>query len=443
MVSRWKRRIVWRAITWLWIVPVLIFSVAWEVTPVGWALVGFLFLCWAGGVLLQVRAIRRWSTRFDRRALLSASTVRAAWPLLAERARLLDADENGPELVAVDPAPCGWVATLQTYDHGREINALENMRGALRRWISVQDLTVEAPKPGTVRLRGFTEDPLAGTREVSPDVGSRHRHGIRLGRKQEGGDLCLDLRTAAGHIGLQGATRSGKSVTSYALLSQCAGDTGIEVWGIDPTGVLLSPWTGQPGHRACGLQDLDACVTVIDRALDELTVRLHHLEVAGVDKIKPSEDMPVLLMVLEEWPGTLKALKDADTGAKTADKREARVRAGVSRLIAEGAKVGIRVLMIAQRFDASIVGGAERSNISYRISHRVDNGDAVGMLHPSATRDLVDQVMTFGPGRGTAEWPGDSPATFQADLIEYQDYRETVREGTKLRQHHSRARRGA
>lgn len=430
MTNSWKRRIVWRLLTWLWIVPVLLFPVAWEVTPVGWAIIGFLILGWATGIFIQIRSAYRWTQSFDPGALSSAITLRTSWPVMAHRADLLDTNENGPELVAVTPAPCGWIATLETHDHTKEVNALENHRGLLRRMLKIQEVTVAEKTAGTVELRGFVSDPLKGIRPVI-EPGTLHKYGIRIGRQQEGDDLTLNIAKAAGHIALQGATRSGKSVTSYAILSQCATDPKIEVWGIDPTGVLLSPWRDHPGKRVCGLEHLDHCVEVIDQAVNEMSLRLHDLDYQGVDKIEPDTSTPALLMVLEEWPATLKALKDGDLGLKTAEKREGRVRAGVSRLIAEGAKVGIKVMMIAQRFDASIIGGAERSNIAYRITHRVDNGDAVRMLHPIATPELVDTVTGFQPGRALAEWPGENPAIFQADLIEYQDYAQRVRQATR------------
>lgn len=136
--------------------------------------------------------------------------------------------------------------------------------------------------------------------------------------------------------------------------------------------------------------------------------------------------------------GTLKALKDGDAGRKTAEKREAQVRSGISRLIAEGAKVGVKVMMIAQRFDASIIGGAERSNIAYRITHRVDNSDAVRMLHPNATDDLIEYATEFPTGRALVQWPAEKPEIVQSDLIEYQDYRARVERGTQLRKHRAR-----
>lgn len=442
MTRAWKRRIIWRVITWVWIFPVLLIPVAWEVTPVGWVIIGFLIIGWGFGIYLQVRAAYRWAISFDSKARLSALTLRATWPVMAARANLLDSDENGPRLTLLQPAPAGWRATLEAYDHSRELNAIDNHRGVLTRWIGVQSMKIEDKGAGTIELRGFIRDPLEGVRETI-GVGAKYKHGIRIGRKEEGGDLALNLINAAGHIALQGATRSGKSVTSYCILSQCAADRRIEVWGIDPTGVLLSPWKGQPGVRATGLADLDAVTGVIDKALETLTLRLAELDLLGTDKIEPDRKHPLVLMVLEEWPGTIKALKDADGGLKPPERREGRVRAGVSRLVAEGAKVGIKVMMIAQRFDASIIGGAERSNIAYRITHRVDNGDAVRMLHEGSTPELIETVVKLAPGRAIAEWPGETPEVFQADWIEYADYRSAVAAGTKIRDQLARAKPGA
>jgi hypothetical protein len=107
-------------------------------------------------------------------------------------------------------------------------------------------------------------------------------------------------------------------------------------------------------------------------------------------------------VVLEEWPAVLRTL-DADPNDKTRGKR---VRALVGRLLAESHKAGFRVLMIAQRAEASIVGGAERDQCDGRLTFRVGSNESVKLLHPDALADLVTGHETAPDGVALLTWPG-------------------------------------
>lgn len=99
-------------------------------------------------------------------------------------------------------------------------------------------------------------------------------------------------------------------------------------------------------------------------------------------------------------------------------------------MIQEEAKAGVRVLLLAQRMDASIVGGPERSNIGTRISLRVDNRDAVAMLHPDADPETVERVRGFAAGYVYVERPAGAPQVVRFDAVDYSEYRRVVMGGT-------------
>lgn len=86
-------------------------------------------------------------------------------------------------------------------------------------------------------------------------------------------------------------------------------------------------------------------------------------------------------------------------------------------------------MLIAQRMDASIVGGAERSNFGVRITMRVDNADAVGMLHPSATPDDLAVALASRTGEGVFQHPdnGSTIRRFKASYASYDQYVDYVR----------------
>ena len=258
---------------------------------------------------------------------------------------------------------------------------------------------------------------------------------VVLGRCDDGRDLVIDLADSS-HIALQGQTRSGKSVLLYVLLVNLARLRNVRVVGIDPTGILLNPWQTRPGaeSRVLGTADMAQAATALESVVGDMDQRIADLLATDQDKMMDfTEGTPLVLVVLEEYPAALSAaeFEDADMVRKAGDRAATRIQRCVRRLIQEGAKVGIRVILVAQRMDAAIIGGAERSNLTCRISMRVDNMDALRMLHPNAGSELLAQVPYFTPGIGLVELPGQQIKVFKADNIDYSEYVARVKEGAK------------
>lgn len=67
-------------------------------------------------------------------------------------------------------------------------------------------------------------------------------HAVPFGIDALGNTVEFD--PTSGHTIISGATRSGKSATSYAILAQVARNPAVQVVGIDPTGILLTPFVG-------------------------------------------------------------------------------------------------------------------------------------------------------------------------------------------------------
>lgn len=255
-----------------------------------------------------------------------------------------------------------------------------------------------------------------------------------LGRTSRGQDMALDIAGDPFHLACQGASRSGKSVALMGLLGGYAPASrrgAVIVGGIDPTGLLLAPWADHPGSefRALGLSNLDAVTAALSAAVSEMDRRIAWLMDQGRDKVTTPDDFAALFFVLEEYPGLVAALGSADAPLKPGDRRLPMVKAGVQRLIQEGAKAGVRVLLLAQRMDASIVGGSERSNIGTRISLRVDNRDAVAMLHPDADTETVERIRGFAAGYAYVERPAEAPQIVRFDAVDYAEYRRVVMGG--------------
>lgn len=298
-------------------------------------------------------------------------------------------------------------------------------------------VTVARPTPGQIIVKWPASAPvdvLAEGRVNGWKV--RVPGGIPvLGRTSSGQDVALDIAGDPFHLACQGASRSGKSVALMGLLGGYAPASrrgAVIVGGIDPTGLLLAPWTDHPGSefRALGLSDLDAVTAALSAAVAEMDRRVAWLMQEGRDKVTTPDDFAALFFVLEEYPGLVAALGSADAPLKPGDRRLPMVKAGVQRLIQEGAKAGVRGLLLAQRMDASIVGGSERSNIVTRISLRVDNRDAVAMLHPDADTETVERIRGFAAGYAYVERPAEAPQVVRFDAVDYSEYRRVVMGGT-------------
>lgn len=261
---------------------------------------------------------------------------------------------------------------------------------------------------------------------------------VCLGRSREGHDVVLDAGSAW-HWAVQGATRSGKSVLCYVLLAQLAQHPEVVVTGVDPTGILLHPFAlaPYPEWRALGSKDMSASLEVMDRLVAEMDHRIDQLRADDLDKLEDfTEQRPLIFVVLEEYPGTLSAAEADDEAEGRAPKARiaSKIKRDVRRLIQEGSKAGFRCVLLAQRMDASIVGGAERSNIGARLTLRVDNLDAITMLHPHLAPEIADAVPRFPVGRGVLELPGEGEAIFQTDRISYSTYLTHVRSHLGARQ---------
>lgn len=248
-----------------------------------------------------------------------------------------------------------------------------------------------------VRLQALDCDPLDG------DVPLIRGRGVHLGRDEAGAEITehpMDLP----HALVQGVTRSGKSVWTYGLLANVAHDPLVTLAGVDPTGLLFRPLAGSrhTARLVSGLGDLGAPARLLGQLTAEMDRRIAALPLDR-DTLEISPEQPLIMVVLEEYPGLLRVLDSAKT--KNDDPGKI-VRSLVSRLLAEGHKVGLRVLIMAQRAEAAVVGAFERAMCSLRLSFRCDNRAAVELLHPGVDGQLADQHTTAAPGIALVTMPG-------------------------------------
>src|SRR5699024_2155876 len=285
-----------------------------------------------------------------------------------------------PRVVTVKPVPLGMQLDVEAVRGrpAREIaDKAENLASALGVW-----LRAEVTGPKSVCLTAELRNPLDGIRTAGTATTSK----IVVGRCDDGADAAIDLADAA-HIAIQGMTRSGKSALCYTVIGQVASVPNVRLSGIDPNQVLLDPVAraSDPSRFVLG-SDAEGALALLDDMTELMNERLAMLPRLGIEAINQfSVDMPVDVLVLEEYASLIRNAAAHDEGLKPAERVEAKIKQRVGRLVSEGAKAGIRVILITQRMDASIVDGATRAQLGTRITMGVDNGDAVRMLHPEAS----------------------------------------------------------
>ncbi|GAA4753143.1 hypothetical protein [Actinomycetospora chibensis] len=251
-------------------------------------------------------------------------------------------------------------------------------------------LRVEPLAGRWVRVTVLNHDPLRDRFGLPSLAVNSGYEALILGRTEDGITLGHAF-TDAGHLAGQGQNGSGKTNLCYGLLSQVAAAPDVLVTGSDITGLLLGrPWDGtvHRPHQVVGTGDVPAHAVLLEDLVSEMDRRLATIPPRR-DKIEATPTTPLMLVVLEEFPGLLRAA-DAlpkpkrGEGVPVGD----RIRSAVLRLLSEGRKAAFRVLMLAQRFEATAVGGGyARDQFALRISFRVP-ADSLAMLHGDDARPL-------------------------------------------------------
>lgn len=331
-----------------------------------------------------------------------------------------------PRVTRVEQHDGAAVLTVRL-EPGQHVDDLRDAAPRIAPHLGAYGLRVEPMAHGAwCRVTLLPADPLASHAGATEAGGVPTRRGevvTLLGHDEHAQPVRLDWTTAA-HVVVQGATRSGKSTGLYGVLAQLADRDDVQVTGCDPTGLLLGPWATRTVAVApsTGGHDPGAHVGVLRELVADMDARIAAIP-AGRDAVDLDPDRPLLVVVLEEYPGLLRVLDGADKALGRA------ARASVARLLAEGAKAGVRVVLVAQRAEANVIGGFERGQASHALSYRVAGRDSVAMLHADAPADVVAAHATAEPGVALLSAPGVPLRRLRAPHVTYAEYVATVTGG--------------
>lgn len=312
---------------------------------------------------------------------------------------------------------------------GQLVREYQQHAAELAEGLGVRSVSFHWRAHGTVIAELRRVDPL-DTAVGLPEVARGRAGSVLVGRLDNGYPLLVDMAHTA-HIIVQGQTRSGKSRWAYGYLSQLAACSDVHISGSDVSGILLRPFqhTQHGDLLALGTKDVYRHADVLETLVERMDDRLARVP-DDADVLDASDDDPYEVVVIEELPGLIRAAKAEDTlhkGEKNRTSVEARIKAAYGRLVAEGAKVGFRLLIVMQRADADIIGGFERGQCTLRLSFSVADPSAVKMLHASVNDDQAHAHTVAAAARALVSGPGIPVAGLRApEMGAYADFRANV-----------------
>jgi hypothetical protein len=311
-----------------------------------------------GGAVL---AVPWWANR-RRRAKVRVERAITAWPDIARNAGL-----GGSQVMNARVDVWGWRARLrlargQTItDVMAKIPALESglgtHRGAVRVYPTPDDLA------NRCELRVLDRDPHADAIPWPGPSVTSITEPVDLGPFEDA-EPCrvLFLRR---HAILGGATGAGKSGGLNELIANLAACHDVVIWAIDlKRGVEFKPWAACIDRLAT--TPTQAAVLLAD-AVTILYARAEHLADHGWREWQPSQTMPALVIIIDEYaelaeqaPG---AMRDTDT---------------IARL---GRAPAVTLVAATQRPTQKVMGqGAVRSQMNIRIAFRVQEQRDVDLI---------------------------------------------------------------
>jgi hypothetical protein len=224
-----------------------------------------------------------------------------------------------------------------------------------------------------------------------------------IGIDENGEAVSIDLAGSA-HLLLAGATRSGKSVLTYSLLTHVIRmGPKARLLVCDPNDTTIAPferlvsWSTNEVHPA-------PVTAMLGWVREEMDRRKPLLRAQRRDKIDVfTEDQPLIVIVIDEASNYLRS---PDVQAAKALQTE------LLAVVSQGAKFGIRVVLIAQRPDSTILPTAIRSQLSARISFRLEDRETSAMVFP----DISDptELLSCPTGVGLIKEIIGRPRRFRA-----------------------------
>ncbi|MGW5141851.1 FtsK/SpoIIIE domain-containing protein [Nocardia beijingensis] len=303
-----------------------------------------------------------------------------------------------------------WVYT----DYGLQVDLLmlsgqtrndwskDDTRDALCQVLGVPEVRVVFPHPGVVRLELRVFDTLADTATLP---GSVSAVGVDLEAVPVGVTEDFDtwrVRVLYGHILLAGATGSGKGSVLWSIIAALgpAIKAGlVDVYLADPKG---GAEFGKGENRLFVrfATDNTTILAMLTEAVELMRERLARMRAAGLRKIVPSTDEPLILIIIDE-------AASLSSYASREEQQEFRRLTGL--LLSQGRAAAVSVIAALQ--DPSKETMPNRQLFPVRIGLRLDEPTQSAMVHGQGARDRgarCDEISDLTPGVGYVGEDGSS-----------------------------------
>lgn len=328
-----------------------------------------------------------------RPAVLAFASTAHAWQMFTDL-KLGSIETGFPRVEWWDYSPHGMTIDLLMRG-GQTLSDWSNddTRSRLADYIGVPAVTASSPAPGWVRLEIRTHDTLAepATTSILEATGV-DLEAAMVGVREDGTPWLL--RILYTHILLAGATGSGKGSVLWSILAALgpAIKTGyVDVWMIDPKGGVEF---GKGENRIFVefATNAETILAALEKAVKVMDERLARMRAAGLRKLVPTPDEPLILIMIDE----------AASLSSYAEKEEReKFRRLTGMLQSKGRAAAVSVVAALQ--DPSKETMPNRQLFPVRIGLRLDEPNQVAMVHGQGARDrgaLCDQISEHTPGVG-------------------------------------------
>ncbi|MCP9619684.1 hypothetical protein FOH10_09115 [Nocardia otitidiscaviarum] len=265
------------------------------------------------------------------------------------------------------------------------------IRGRLSNYLGAEQVTVTAPAPGWVRLHVRVFDTLAAPAALPWVVPNAvDLEAVPVGVREDGGPWLLRLLYA--HVLVAGATGSGKGSVLWSILAGIgpAITAGlVDVWLADPKG---GAEFGRGADRLFIEFAIDSAtiLTMLGKAVNVMDERLSRMREAGIRKLTPSTDEPLILIIIDE-AASLSSYATRD------DQEKFRQLTGL--LLSKGRAAGITMVSALQ--DPSKDTMPNRQLFPVRVGLRLDEPTQNAMVHGQGAKDRgarCDEISETTPG---------------------------------------------
>ncbi|WP_328411940.1 FtsK/SpoIIIE domain-containing protein [Nocardia sp. NBC_00403] len=260
-------------------------------------------------------------------------------------------------------------------------------------YLGVPKVTVSSPEPSWVRLQVRVFDTLAAPATAPEMV----HNGVDLEAVPVGVTEHYDtwrLRVLYAHILLAGATGSGKGSVLWSIiaaLGPAIRDGLVDVWLADPKGgVEFGGGEGRLFTRFA--TDTATILAMLREAVEVMGERLARMRAAGIRKLVPSVDEPLILIIIDE-------AASLSSYAEREEQQEFRRLTGL--LLSQGRAAAVSVVAALQ--DPSKETMPNRQLFPVRIGLRLDEPTQTTMVHGQGSRNRgarCDEINEHTPGVG-------------------------------------------